>query len=1250
MATYLQGVTPYIPQIQPFQEDFNFYANVLQQKQSQYDANYKALNDIYGQYFYADMLREDNLERKAELIKTIDQNLRKASGTDLSLQQNVNAAKQIFKPFYEDKALMKDIAFTNNYKNELSKAQSLKNCVGGDCPEGYWDGGVRLLHYQAEDFKNATADKALNFQNPTYTPYVNVMKEANAAVKAAGFKITYEASNGRYMVKTENGDMAIGPLRDFLIQNFGNDPRFVDFYKAQADLTLRENPDQAIDIYEQQMLRRQAKTPEEYQRLVKQRAEEKALVRSKEYINTVTQEAKKDSEESELFSKSWEEYAAANQGLLPPDAARAEEARAQAQVSKQTYEQVAGLANSVNKVAYYDGNGQRISDDMIKQTVAGALMLSDLENTATTIAQATFSQTIKGADPYALAQYRSDLSLKNYTQKKIIDLASTLDATSSTPTLLDNNSNRKKFEDQYNKTKAGKNITHTPEEKEQLYQDWLIQEGADRMQAIQNLQYLTQGRPVSINSKQAEKINQVISEDPNPSENIKPRSTSVETVKPDGKPVNFLPKSISVLTGFKAVVESEKDDDKAKVGVEVLGQNLEKGETPDGTEFELKDAIAGLRMMVNSHSKAFNAFAESAFGGSKNYNNQLIRIFQNKLSDSNFQNTALLIYKEIKSTFKNDIDFPENITNTTAVDIINKLNEANEADPVKLFKNFTSSAKFLTDPEEVQKEILTDIGKNPFKAGKIISKASKSEAFKYSLDKNIKLKALGIDPSDPVLTELETIIIEDQALKDSKYAYNTANLKAINQMIQRELPVIEKDVLRNLDPSSAGKFTATKYAWDPKENNGDGGFASPSYMFNKLLQNDISIIKKNLKIALSPLENPDSQFFQTGSLVPFSTFQKDLKNKNKINLDEQSIVQLMKAGYVGKETLKASYLNEAAWQTFKNSDIISFDKKTGNFIINNQIVNAEQLVIPLELGLNLKRFIPSEKEQKKSLKKVFDALGTSGSSGNIPGEGSLFIGTAQNDWNKTIPTMHAEYQANSLENNSSDFSFISKTIENVNSKFTQVLKTHTGNEISRAVTTDGTSISKDQIIYLQDILKQNWTKEKDQEKIPKLSVDIKPFTEHGLDIAEVTIQITGGDKGLRDKLSVTTNADLAKKSKDKANPLNQIPNTYKLYVNTDEIEDFKQIQRNIAWNTMKPGKILGSKDDDVYIEIVDQTSDELKYKVNWNNVYNPETNTYIQQSYQDVVSSGTTQNIYNHFISTIVLNKQLQQKYNNSNK
>jgi hypothetical protein len=57
MATYLQGVTDYIPEIQPFQPNLNLYSQVLQTKQNRYDQNYKAINDIYGKFFYSNLLK-----------------------------------------------------------------------------------------------------------------------------------------------------------------------------------------------------------------------------------------------------------------------------------------------------------------------------------------------------------------------------------------------------------------------------------------------------------------------------------------------------------------------------------------------------------------------------------------------------------------------------------------------------------------------------------------------------------------------------------------------------------------------------------------------------------------------------------------------------------------------------------------------------------------------------------------------------------------------------------------------------------------------------------------------------------------------------------------------------------------------------------------------------------------------------------------------------------------------------------------
>ena len=92
MATYLQNVTDFIPQLQPFQPDLNFYANVMQTKQTQYDTNWNSLNKMYSQYYYADLTREDTTEKKESYLKNIDFQLKKVSQLDLSLEQNVNQA------------------------------------------------------------------------------------------------------------------------------------------------------------------------------------------------------------------------------------------------------------------------------------------------------------------------------------------------------------------------------------------------------------------------------------------------------------------------------------------------------------------------------------------------------------------------------------------------------------------------------------------------------------------------------------------------------------------------------------------------------------------------------------------------------------------------------------------------------------------------------------------------------------------------------------------------------------------------------------------------------------------------------------------------------------------------------------------------------------------------------------------------------------------------------------------------------
>lgn len=236
MATYLQGVTDYIPDYQPFQPDLNFYSNVMQTKQTQYDSNWKALNNIYGTYYNANLTRDNNIDKKDDHLKNIAFNLKRVSQLDLSLEQNVAQAQQVFKPFYEDKSLMKDMAWTKNYDNEQMKAKSLKGSSEVKDNEKYWDTGVVAMDFMRDEFKNATEDEAMNFGNVSYTPFKNTIKEAQKLAKEAGLSVEKVdfSPDGKWIVKTKNGQNLIEPLSKLFQAQLGSDPAIQEVYKIQS--------------------------------------------------------------------------------------------------------------------------------------------------------------------------------------------------------------------------------------------------------------------------------------------------------------------------------------------------------------------------------------------------------------------------------------------------------------------------------------------------------------------------------------------------------------------------------------------------------------------------------------------------------------------------------------------------------------------------------------------------------------------------------------------------------------------------------------------------------------------------------------------------------------------------------------------------------------------------------------------------------------------------------------------------------
>jgi len=239
MATYTAAT--FIPQLQPYQPDLNLYSNLIQNKQTQYDSNWQSLNKVYGQYFYADLTRDKNIKKRDYLVDQINFNVGRIAGLDLSLQQNVSQATQVFKPFYEDKNLMKDMAWTKNYNRQIGRAEALQGSSDEKDRAQFWDPGLREMQYRKEEFKESTDDKAMSMQDVLYTPYVNIQNKALELAKQYGnIESVNFSDDGRWVIKKTNGQILEEPLQKLFEANLGNDPQVQAIYKTQSYVNRKD--------------------------------------------------------------------------------------------------------------------------------------------------------------------------------------------------------------------------------------------------------------------------------------------------------------------------------------------------------------------------------------------------------------------------------------------------------------------------------------------------------------------------------------------------------------------------------------------------------------------------------------------------------------------------------------------------------------------------------------------------------------------------------------------------------------------------------------------------------------------------------------------------------------------------------------------------------------------------------------------------------------------------------------------------
>jgi hypothetical protein len=250
MATYIPGVKSYMPDFKPFTPDYKFLSNILDVKTNRYNTNYKAVNDLYSKVVYGDLSRGDTQEMRNQFAETLAPQLEKASGMDLSVMQNAEAARAIFKPFFEDDLIVKDLVQTRQYINERSKVNMIRNSSDASVREQYWDTGVRKMEYDMEDFVNASEQEALQMALPEYIPDADLFQRGKAYLEAQGYDVEIDyvdPANPDWVVTQQNGEL-ITKQAMFDMQNaLLDDPQVRNAYYADTYVRSRDFAKDAIE-------------------------------------------------------------------------------------------------------------------------------------------------------------------------------------------------------------------------------------------------------------------------------------------------------------------------------------------------------------------------------------------------------------------------------------------------------------------------------------------------------------------------------------------------------------------------------------------------------------------------------------------------------------------------------------------------------------------------------------------------------------------------------------------------------------------------------------------------------------------------------------------------------------------------------------------------------------------------------------------------------------------------------------------
>jgi hypothetical protein len=280
MATFIENVQDVFPESKMFTPDFSFIDTMLKRKESQYEQGFAKLNNQYS-LINREVTHASNAAVRDQFLNNAKVNLKNLSSMDLSDQQNVNAAVNVFKPFYSNTNVIGDQALTAHWNQQLAIGNAARLKDGG---KEFSQDNINYILQQKKAFADDDPSSVANYASSKryYTPYYDWNKEVKEAMK--DFKPTHTSlqfADGMYIKTVDNqswnkleisqylnsvlSDKAKEQMRIEGAVRLGNDPKFlVKTYleteaadlpeitklidKANADLKTEKDPTKIAEL------------------------------------------------------------------------------------------------------------------------------------------------------------------------------------------------------------------------------------------------------------------------------------------------------------------------------------------------------------------------------------------------------------------------------------------------------------------------------------------------------------------------------------------------------------------------------------------------------------------------------------------------------------------------------------------------------------------------------------------------------------------------------------------------------------------------------------------------------------------------------------------------------------------------------------------------------------------------------------------------------------------------------------------